>query len=146
MQHCLYIFLQRNRENDIPHIYNTMSYLLKTSEKIALLLFPEGTDLSATNIAKSNAYAAKNNLPEYKYVLHPKSTGFFVSLQAMRHHGGCVHDISVAYKDRIEGERPNEKALMLGLSCVFILYYFYNICYFDWILCDFDIYIRSVSY
>lgn len=114
MQHALYIFLQRNRDNDIPHIYNTMSYLLKTSEKMALLLFPEGTDLSESNIRKSNTYAAKHNLPEYKYVLHPKSTGFFVSLQAMRHHEGSVHDITVAFKDKIDGERPGEKALMLG--------------------------------
>lgn len=118
MQHSLYIFLQRSRENDIPHIYNTMSYLLKTSDKVALLLFPEGTDLSASNIKKSNVYAAKNNLPEYKYVLHPKSTGLFVSLQAMRHHGGCVHDISVAFKDKNEGERPGEKELMLG-TCTY---------------------------
>lgn len=115
MQHCLYIFLQRSRENDIPHIYNTMSYLLRTSERIALLLFPEGTDLSASNIKKSNAYAAKNGLPEYQHVLHPKSTGLFVALQAMRHHGGCVHDITVAFKDRNDGERPGEKELMLGV-------------------------------
>lgn len=95
-------------------IYNTMSYLLRTSEKVALLLFPEGTDLSNSNIRKSNDYAAKHNLPEYKYVLHPKSTGFFVSLQAMRHHGGSVHDITVAFKDKNEGQRPGEKELILG--------------------------------
>lgn len=121
MQTCLYIFLQRSRGDDVPHIYNTMSYLLRTSKRMALLLFPEGTDLSESNIKKSNAYAAKHNLQEYKHVLHPKSTGFFVSLQAMRHHSGCVHDITVAFKDRNEGERPGERALMLGMGGWFFL-------------------------
>lgn len=116
MQQCLYIFLQRSRDADVPHIYNVMSYLLKTSQKVALLLFPEGTDLSDSNIAKSNVYAREHNLPEYKYVLHPKPTGFFVTSQALRHHGGCVHDITMGYHDVNEGQRPDEKALLLGLQ------------------------------
>ena len=39
---------------------------------LSLILFPEGTDLSRENIAKSDAFAAVNKLPRYTYVLHPK--------------------------------------------------------------------------
>jgi hypothetical protein len=39
---------------------------------LSLILFPEGTDLSRENIAKSDAFAAQNKLPRYTYVLHPK--------------------------------------------------------------------------
>jgi hypothetical protein len=42
---------------------------------LSLLIFPEGTDLSDSNIIKSNKYANQNGLEEMKYVLHPKSTG-----------------------------------------------------------------------
>lgn len=42
---------------------------------LSLLIFPEGTDLSESNVMKSNTYAKQNNLKEREYVLHPKSTG-----------------------------------------------------------------------
>jgi len=47
-------------------------------------LFPEGTDLSPSNVIRSNKYAEKNNLPNYKYVLHPKTTGFVFLADTMR--------------------------------------------------------------
>jgi hypothetical protein len=47
---------------------------------LSLLIFPEGTDLSDINIAKSNMYAKEKDLPERKYVLYPKSTGEMVSM------------------------------------------------------------------
>ena len=33
---------------------------------------------------RSNKYAAKNSLPNYKYVLHPKTTGFVFLADTMR--------------------------------------------------------------
>ena len=38
--------------------------------KAVTLLFPEGTDLSKSNLKKSEAFADKNNLPQYKQVTH----------------------------------------------------------------------------
>lgn len=51
---------------------------------VQILLFPEGTDLSPSNIVRSNKYADKNNLPNYKHVLHPKTTGFVFLVETMR--------------------------------------------------------------
>lgn len=125
MQMSMYIFLQRSRDADVPHIYNVMSYLLKTSKKVSTLIFPEGTDLSESNVRKSNQYASERGLPEYRYVLYPKPTGFMTCADAVRNFhpatGGSgsaercyVHDLTLAFKDYEPGERPNEKSLLLG--------------------------------
>jgi hypothetical protein len=72
--------LQRKRENDIPHIQRMLKYLMSLVPEydrhpIALLIFPEGTDLSDSNVHKSNAFAREKNLEERRFVLYPKSTG-----------------------------------------------------------------------
>jgi lysocardiolipin and lysophospholipid acyltransferase len=81
MQCLLFIFLSRNRENDLPHIANSLLYLLTSSyTEVApcILYFPEGTDLSESNKKKSNEFAESKNLPPLKYVLYPKTAGFSV--------------------------------------------------------------------
>jgi 1-acyl-sn-glycerol-3-phosphate acyltransferase len=131
MQMSMYIFLQRSREADVPHIYNVMSYLLKTSEKVSTLIFPEGTDLSESNVRKSCQYARERGLPEYRYVMYPKPTGFMTCAEAVRDfranlggsngsggglREGCyVHDLTMAFRDYVPGERPNENSLLLGI-------------------------------
>ena len=74
----MYIFLTRKKENntDIPHISNMITYLSKSSPtKPSLLLFPEGTDLSKSNIEKNNDYARKNNLKETQQILTVRCHG-----------------------------------------------------------------------
>jgi 1-acyl-sn-glycerol-3-phosphate acyltransferase len=134
MQMSMYIFLQRSRDADVPHIYNVMSYLLKTSEKVSTLIFPEGTDLSESNVRKSNQYARERGLPEYRYVMYPKPTGFMTCAEAVRDFRaslgsgegageGCyVHDLTMAFKDYLPGERPNEKSLLLGALIIHYIY------------------------
>ena len=39
-------------------------------------MFPEGTNLSQNTLEKSDKYALNNNLKPYRYVLHPRVTGF----------------------------------------------------------------------
>jgi 1-acyl-sn-glycerol-3-phosphate acyltransferase len=54
MQLMMYIFLTRKREDDIPHIQSAVNYLINSSSNPAIFIFPEGTDLSESNIIKSN--------------------------------------------------------------------------------------------
>lgn len=55
MQLCMYIFLHRKREIDVPHIKKMLDYsIASTDTKPTILLFPEGTDLSPTMVEKSN--------------------------------------------------------------------------------------------
>mmetsp|Transcript_20654 Transcript_20654/g.34747 ORF Transcript_20654/g.34747 Transcript_20654/m.34747 type:complete len:288 (-) Transcript_20654:2975-3838(-) len=125
-----YIFLQRKRDTDIPHIRRMLHFLMAlvpsvgdTHSMLSLLIFPEGTDLSESNVMKSNTYAKQNNLKEREYVLHPKSTGLITAIECFRERdrmvrgrgeGSVLHDLTLAYEDRTFGERPSEKGLFSG--------------------------------
>lgn len=121
MQVALYIFLKRNRENDLPHITKMLSYLISIESNPSLLLFPEGTDLSESNIAKSNQFAKENQLPEYQYVLHPKPSGLVTAVNCLKENGGSIHDVTIAYEDYYVGERSSEKSFLFGIYYYFIL-------------------------
>ncbi len=54
MQMMLYIFLERDRTQDIPHISRSLKYLREHDPDTSLLLFPEGTDLCDSNLEKSH--------------------------------------------------------------------------------------------
>jgi lysocardiolipin and lysophospholipid acyltransferase len=122
MQLALYIFLKRSRENDLPHITQMLTYLASLGSLPSLLLFPEGTDLSESNIAKSNRFAVENQLPLYQFVLHPKPSGLVTAVncfreqerQSKREQRGVVHDITIAYEDYQIGKRSSEKSFLFG--------------------------------
>lgn len=114
MQLMLYIFLSRKRDADLPHISRLLSYLLQCGPKPSLLLFPEGTDLSESNIAKSNSYAKDKGLPECHQVLYPHPAGFICCLNALRGQGMVLHDVTVAYKDHTPGKRTSEFDMAAG--------------------------------
>lgn len=40
--------------------------------------------LAENTRAKSNAFAAQNNLPNFEYVLHPRTTGFTFIVERLR--------------------------------------------------------------
>lgn len=120
MQLALYIFLKRNRENDLPHISKMLAYLTSLRTVPSLLLFPEGTDLSQSNIEKSNRFATENNLPQYQQVLHPKPSGLVTAVSAYREQqqpqqgGAAIHDLTIAYEDYHIGKRSSEKSFLFG--------------------------------
>lgn len=122
MQLALYIFLKRSREDDLPHISKMLAYLTSLGKMPSLLIFPEGTDLSESNIQKSNQFASANNLPRYQYVLHPKPSGLVTAVNCYREEERdlvsktCViHDITIAYEDYHVGIRSSEKSFLFGM-------------------------------
>ncbi len=54
MQIMMYIFLERKREADLPKIQSVIRYLLSHDQDACVIMFPEGTDLSESNIVKNN--------------------------------------------------------------------------------------------
>jgi 1-acyl-sn-glycerol-3-phosphate acyltransferase len=120
MQLGLYIFLKRSRENDLPHISKMLTYIASLGTVPSLLLFPEGTDLSESNLQKSNRFATENNLPQYQQVLHPKPSGLVTAVSAYREQqqqGGVIHDVTIAYEDYCIGKRSSEKSFLFG-ECI----------------------------
>ena len=105
-----FIFLTRERHKDIPHIQKSLRCTLEYEKSPSLLIFPEGTDLSETNVIKSNKFihdlnqkraelkAANGNeacgaarevwdmvdiLPR-KYVLYPKTSGTICAINEFK--------------------------------------------------------------
>ncbi len=124
MQCLLFIFLSRNRENDLPHIANSLLYLLTSSyTEVApcILYFPEGTDLSESNKKKSNEFAESKNLPPLKYVLYPKTAGFSVIANTLSRYYTAkqlpkelvIHDMTIGYKD-FSSRRTSEFSILKG--------------------------------
>ena len=70
MQSFLFIFLARNdRAADLTRIEENLRHVADRGDPLSLLIFPEGTDLSESNVAKANAFAAAHALPTYEHVL-----------------------------------------------------------------------------
>uniref|UniRef100_A0A1A8H7P9 Lysocardiolipin acyltransferase 1 n=2 Tax=Nothobranchius korthausae TaxID=1143690 RepID=A0A1A8H7P9_9TELE len=113
MQVACFVFIQRRWEVDKKHLANMLDYFCDIREPLQLLLFPEGTDLTENTRAKSDVYAAQNNLPKVEYVLHPRTTGFTFIVERLRKGDNldAVHDITVAYPKNIP---QTEHHLIMG--------------------------------
>lgn len=78
-----------------------------------ILIFPEGTDLCEQSLKKSDKYAEENNLPKYKYVIHPRVTGFNHIFNRMYSNKqiDSLHDVTVGYHG---GKMPEHEADFLA--------------------------------
>lgn len=63
MQLNCFIYIKRNWESDEAEIKEVTEYLEEMDYKYQLLIFPEGTDLTASTMRKSDSFAKKNNMP-----------------------------------------------------------------------------------
>ncbi len=103
--------MSRNWSKDERELKLKLNYLKATNSKYQLVLFPEGTDLQAKSMIRSDKFAKDNNYPIYDYVLHPKTTGFKYVLNTLREYKiDTVYDITVGYPDLFA---PTEKELVL---------------------------------
>ncbi|KAJ7397891.1 lysocardiolipin acyltransferase 1-like protein [Pitangus sulphuratus] len=84
MQVAAFVFIQRKWEDDKSHFEKMLDYFCDIREPLQLLIFPEGTDLTANTKARSNEFAEKNGLQKYEYVLHPRTTGFTFVVERLR--------------------------------------------------------------
>ncbi|XP_078505983.1 lysocardiolipin acyltransferase 1 isoform X1 [Lissotriton helveticus] len=113
MQVAAFIFIHRKWEEDKHHFEEMLDYFCDIKEPLQLLIFPEGTDLTANTKARSDEFAEKNGLQKYDYVLHPRTTGFTFIVDRLREGQNldAIHDITVAYPRNIP---QTEKHLLNG--------------------------------
>uniref|UniRef100_A0A7M4EMD5 Lysocardiolipin acyltransferase 1 n=1 Tax=Crocodylus porosus TaxID=8502 RepID=A0A7M4EMD5_CROPO len=113
MQVAAFIFIQRKWEDDKNHFEKMLDYFCDIREPLQLLIFPEGTDLTANTKARSHEFAEKNGLRKYEYVLHPRTTGFTFVVERLREGNNldAIHDITVAYPQNIP---QTEKHILNG--------------------------------
>lgn len=94
-----FCFLDRDRSKDTRTLEEFLVYQGRTGRPLRLLLFPEGTDLTANTLSRSNAFAAKSGLPSYEYCLHPRTKGFAHTILVARKvcKFDAVLDVTVGY-------------------------------------------------
>ncbi|ESS63033.1 acetyltransferase [Trypanosoma cruzi] len=114
MQLFRYIFLSRKWSSDEAKMNDVIVHY-RENGGATILLFPEGTDLSESNVEKSHAYAAQNGLPRFHHVLNPRVKGFV----AMKNMIGAANieeivDVTMGYTDFVPGERPAECSVVNG--------------------------------
>ena len=63
-----------------------------------LLIFPEGTNLSNNGRKASKKWADKNEIPDLKHALLPRSTGLSYCLQELRDTVDYMYDCTLAYE------------------------------------------------
>lgn len=115
MEKFRFLFLSRSWAPDAAYLEAMVSYFQRTGEAVTVLIFPEGTDLSLSNIEWSRAYAKKMGLPEFLHVLNPRTTG----LVALKNMFGAenveeILDCTIAYTYGSTGRRPSEPSLVNG--------------------------------
>ena len=108
-----YIFLSRNWSKDEQLLSKGLQYYNKSCYPLQLLLFPEGTDLSDHNKAKSQQFATANQVQVYEHVLHPRTRGFIKCIEEMTKGGylQSIVDITIAYNGNIP---QNESDIAAG--------------------------------
>lgn len=116
MEMFRYLFLSRSWENDEKYIEKMVKFYHDTQDTPVVFIFPEGTDLSPSNIERSQAYAAKAGLPKFHRVLNPRTTGLTAIIKML---GGPekveeVLDFTIGYTYHAPGERPDEPSLING--------------------------------
>ena len=118
MQCMNFIFLRRSWADDEAYLKRTFAYSRRIAKsdpgRTMVLLFPEGTDLSPSQLQKTNDFGAKSNKAARQYTLHPRTTGFSHFVRGLGDAIDSIVDITMGYVDYAEGERPNEKSLLSG--------------------------------
>ena len=106
MQAFCFVFLSRkSKHTDLSRI----SLLRRNRKsKCVLLVYPEGTDLSESNVAKSQAFAKTKGLEPWKNVLIPKIEGARAAIAALK--PSIVVDVTVRFDSQT---RPTEVDLLL---------------------------------
>lgn len=114
MQHFVFLFLHRKWADDKVSLATLLPFLTATEPQTSYLIFPEGTDLSPENVAKSAAFAAKTDRAPRTYSLYPRTTGWTFMFPLLRAHLDAVYDVTMFYVDYAANERPSEAALLSG--------------------------------
>jgi len=117
-----WLFLERNdREGDLTRIMRSLDHaVLHHGDSVALLIFPEGTDLKPDAVRSSNEHAMDKGLPAYAHVLHPRTAGFVASVEALGHRLDAIYDLTISYDvppliGLSSDPRPNEKYILRGM-------------------------------
>ena len=103
-----FIFMSRKWAADKPRMLHRLGKLKSRHsgpmsgsqglDPMWLMIFPEGTNLSANQRNKSRAFAEKQGIKDMKHQILPRSTGLLFCLEQLKGTVEWVYDCTVAYE------------------------------------------------
>lgn len=103
-----FVFMARNWSRDKPRLEHRLQKLkgqhhgplsgTHALDPMWLLIFPEGTNLSANGRKTSRKWADKQGLQDFQHLLLPRTTGLQYCLQELKGTVDWVYDCTVAYE------------------------------------------------
>ena len=99
-----FIFLSRKWDTDKYRVKSALNHLKSPKDPMWLLIFPEGTNLSAVTREKSAKWAKKSNIPDMKNQLLPRTTGLQFCLQELKQTTNWLYDCTIAYEGIPKGQ------------------------------------------
>ncbi|KAF4539340.1 Phospholipid glycerol acyltransferase [Lasiodiplodia theobromae] len=99
-----FIFLARNWEKDKPRFQEHLQQLDNPKDPMWLIIFPEGTNLSATTRESSARWAEKNGIKDMRHQLLPRSTGLKFCLENLKESTEWLYDCTIAYEGIPHGQ------------------------------------------
>ena len=99
-----FIFLSRKWDTDKYRFKNALNHLKNPKDPMWLLIFPEGTNLSAVTREKSASWSKKVGIPDMKNQLLPRSTGLQFCLQELKSTTNWLYDCTIAYEGIPKGQ------------------------------------------
>jgi len=101
MQTLGFLFLERDWEKDREHMKDMLSCYSNLPSGVQLLIFPEGSDLSASNLEKSKQFSKDKNKPVYEHLLHPRTKGYALCHDRLREDVDAVYDLTIGFPDKV---------------------------------------------
>jgi 1-acyl-sn-glycerol-3-phosphate acyltransferase len=103
-----FIFMSRKWQSDKPRLQHRLEKLKaqhsgpmsgsRDLDPMWLLIYPEGTNLSANTRKGSVKWSERSGIPDMRHQLLPRSTGLLFCLQQLRGTVDWVYDCTVAYE------------------------------------------------
>ncbi|KAI9818414.1 MAG: Acyl-CoA:lysophosphatidylglycerol acyltransferase 1 [Pycnora praestabilis] len=103
-----FVFMARNWAKDKLRLQHRLQQLkgshsgpmsgTQTLDPMWLMIFPEGTNLSANTRKRSVKWANKQGIPDFQHQLLPRSTGLQYCLQELKGTVDWVYDCTIAYE------------------------------------------------
>ena len=103
-----FVFMARNWAKDKSRLQHRLQKLKgrhsgplsgdQSLDPMWLIIFPEGTNLSANTRKKSVKWATKQGIPDLKHQLLPRSTGLHFCLQQLEGTVDWIYDCTTAYE------------------------------------------------
>lgn len=117
-----FVFLERNFDKDKEIINKQITELSEHPDPMWLLLFPEGTRFTPKKHEAAIEFATKNNLPQLKYHLLPRTRGFVASLPAMKGKVPAIYNCELAFDEDCP-IKPTITNMLLGKSVTAHIYF-----------------------